>query len=182
MNVVLKKSSANERAHNTLTSEHIEGLFKEFYLPLVIYVNRMVVNLELSEDIVQEVFVKYWSKSRNCEGNIYPKGTLFRFAYNASIDYLRHEKVERKRLNSYLSFRQEFELIDDLLAQREIQIRIDRAKNSLPQRCLEVFQLSRDEGLTYGQIAKKMSISIKTVETQISKALRIFRKELNGLY
>ena len=121
-------------------------------------------------------------KFKDREGQDFARIYLYRSAHNAAIDHIRRKKVERKRLNSYLFFQKDFELIDDLIAQREIQSGIDRVMRSLHKRCLEVFQLSRTEGLTYGQIAKKMSISIKTVETQMSKALRMFRRELQGLY
>lgn len=158
-----------------------DKLFNELCCPLVLYANGIVGNLEISEDIVQEVFVKYWTKFNRVQDQSFAKNYLYKSVHNAAIDHIRHQKVESKRLNSYLFFQEECTKIDDIIACDEIKNGIQRAKQSLPDRCLEVFQLSRDEGLTYSQIAKKMSISIKTVETQMCKALRIFRKELAPL-
>ena len=173
--VLVKKALKSD---NSYVHKGFDHLFKDLYVSLVFYTNRMIGGLEISEDVVQETFVKYWSKFRNEKDHSFAKNYLYRSAHNAAIDYIRHQKVEKKRLNTYLTFQDDHIKIDDLIACEEINRGIDRAKEALPDRCLEVFQLSRDEGLTYCQIAKKMSISIKTVETQMSKALRIFRKEL----
>jgi RNA polymerase sigma-70 factor (ECF subfamily) len=142
----------------------------------------MISNREISEDIAQEVMLRYWTKFRERDCHKLAKGYLYQSAYHAAIDYLRREKVERKRLHSYLSRQKDFEMIEDLMTQREIQRGINRVMNGLPKKCREVFQLSREEGLSYGQIALRMSISIKTVETQMSKALKRFRTELSRVY
>ncbi|MEM7107058.1 MAG: RNA polymerase sigma-70 factor [Bacteroidota bacterium] len=178
-NLVLEKKES--KSDNVCIHKAFDRLFKDLYVSLVFYTNRMIGGLEVSEDLVQETFVKYWAKFRNEKDHSFAKNYLYRSAHNAAIDYLRHQKVEEKRLNAYLTFQEDYITIDDLIAYEEINKGINRAKEALPDRCLEVFQLSRDEGLTYCQIAKKMRISIKTVETQMSKALRIFRRELAPL-
>ncbi|MEM8894342.1 MAG: RNA polymerase sigma-70 factor [Bacteroidota bacterium] len=161
--------------------KNFNRLFNELFCPLVLYANGLVGNLELSEDLVQEVFVKYWTKFNNVEDQSFARNYLYKSVHNAAIDHIRHQKVESRRLNSYLFFQEQSTKIDDIIACDDIRRGINKVKQNLPERCLEVFQLSRDEGLTYGQIAKKMSISIKTVETQMCKALRVFRKELAPL-
>ncbi|NOU61309.1 RNA polymerase sigma-70 factor [Marinifilum caeruleilacunae] len=160
-------------------SEGFNVLFNELYVSLVHYANRFIGDLNQSEDIVQEVFINYWIKFGNSNSNNEAKKYLFRSVYNGAIDNIRYKKVEKKRLSRYLYLYNNFCLMNDLALETEISARIENTKISLPKQCRRIFSLSRDDGFTYREIASELDLSVKTVETQMSKALRIFRKQLS---
>lgn len=161
-------------------NKEFDTLFNDLYPALVHYAQKHTGDLLVSEDLVQGVFIKFWTNFQSSNNKNAAKNFLFRSVYNASIDHIRHRKVEEKRQNRYLYIHDDFDTIKDLMAETEIRKRIENAKNSLPEKCRHIFHLSRDEGLSYKEIAEQLDISIKTVETQVSKALRVFRLYLKG--
>lgn len=148
-----------------------------FYQELCRYATNLSRDAYQSEDIVQNVIVRLWEKRRNLHPNLNLKSYLYRSVYNEFVDQYRKEMattaLEKKyleELDSYMETDQE--KMEDLiqLVQKEIE--------KLPEKCRETFLLSRREGLTYGEIAAYMNVSVKTVETQMTKAFSLLRKAL----
>ncbi len=133
------------------------------------------------EDGVQDVFMKVWEKRDIIDPN-HPgvKGYLLKMARNHALYRLKQEK-------NLLSFEHDdiekasepVNSLQEKLAKKELSMAYKRALRHVPPRTKEAFTLSRDQGLTYHQIADKMQISPKTVEGLISYALKILRSELH---
>lgn len=163
-----------------INTEVLNTLFKAHYDELCRYAFSILKDQDVAEDVVQQLFIKLWEK-RNSVGEIDNiRSYLFRSTFNMSLN--EQKKMQRMPksdedlvLNNSL---QSSDNSSNLLASNELQERIDSAMMVLPEKCREVFHLSRSEQLSYKEIAEQMNISIKTVENQVGKALRIMREEL----
>ncbi len=160
--------------------EDIEQLFKLHYTTMCKTVYRMVKDEAIAEDIVQDVFFNFWKKREQLNITTSLAAYLKRSATNAGIDYLR-----KKRPTSDNSFDIDEPIYqhlavdsnqsDDTIRTEELSNHIESALELLPPRCKEVFILNRFEEMSYQEVADTLGISIKTVENQIGKALKIMR-------
>ena len=152
-----------------------EKLFKELFKPLCAFSIKYVGDLDEAKGLVHEVFVSLWEKIGRLPDDANYKSYLYTAVRNRSLNVIRDKKK-----NVTLEHVAEHELAEsnDALVAKELEAEIEIAIQSLPEKCREVFELSRVEGLKYTQIAEKMGISIKTVEAQMSKALNVLREHL----
>lgn len=155
-----------------------ENFFKSQYQSLLQFATYYVRDLETAEDVVQDVFFQLWNH-RDELHNIKNMDSYIRTAVkNQALKKIRNRKT--KNLASIIDL--DFEAHDatplELPENRELQKIITNSINNLPPKCRRIFQLSRFEHLTYPQIAEVESISIKTVETQMSRALKYLRKKI----
>ncbi|NTW32776.1 MAG: RNA polymerase sigma-70 factor [Bacteroidetes bacterium] len=154
-------------------------LFKSSFKGLCYFAQRYVKDLDTAKEIVQDAFVNLWEKRDNIDLSKSVKSYLTTTIYNRSLNYLRDNKKFNKEIltfeNLYPYNNQD---TGDKLVASEINNKINKAIDELPEKCREVFQLSRFENLKYRQIADKLNISVKTVETQMSKALQHLRNRL----
>jgi RNA polymerase sigma-70 factor (ECF subfamily) len=134
----------------------------------------------MAEEIVQNVFCRIWEKRHQLKTDGSLKAYLYRAVHNESLNYLKHQKVKASFGVYYAGQLQqdEEENASGKLMTAELQQRIDTAMSELPQQCRIIFQLSRFEQLKYQQIADHMGLSVKTVENQMGKALRMMRQKL----
>ncbi len=107
------------------------------------------------------------------------KSYLYRAVRNAALNRLKHEKVKANHVAFVTSRNENFVSPADELEETELHFRIQRALKKLPEQCRVVFEMSRFEELKYTEIAERLGISVKTVENQMGKALRIMREQLN---
>ena len=153
--------------------------FDYYYSGLCVYAKNFTGDLNTSEEVVQDVFVRFWEKRQNIEIESSVRFYLFKTVYNQCMNLLKHKKVE---LNYILNQKnREDNLYEEqwsLYNETELRQALDNAISKLPQRCREVFVLSRFENLKNKEIAEKLGITEKTVENQINKALRVLRMEL----
>lgn len=133
-----------------------------------------------AEDIVQEVFYKIWKNRKQLDENKSFATYLFSAVKNSAINHLEHrghkDKYAEFMANIYLRQHQ-VDSIDTLVA-KDLEQDFNKALAHLPSECRKVFELSRFEGLKYQEIAVRLNISIKTVETQMSRALFKIRYDL----
>ena len=136
------------------------------------------VSLEEEDDakeIVHDVFIKVWEKMDSLPPDVNYKSYLYKSVNNRGLNFIRDRKklvqLDQISEEKYSSSLAEME-------EKELERAIELAIHSLPDKCREVFELSRYEGLTYKSIAEKMAVSVKTVEAQMSKALRLLREHL----
>ncbi|WP_035757654.1 RNA polymerase sigma-70 factor [Hugenholtzia roseola] len=163
-------------------STDFETIFKAQYARLCKIVLPIVGNADTAEDIVQEVFMKIWQKKESLQVDISPEAYLKRAVVNAAIDHFRKEKRQPTASMETLAT----ELGESLSAQssekelltQELDTKIQAAINTLPPQCRAVFVLNRFEQLSYKEVAEQMQISVKTVENQIGKALKVLRLHL----
>ena len=160
----------------------LELLFSIYFPRLNDFSRNVVKDDGISQDIVQEVFVKVWEKKAEIESlNI--EAFLFRLVRNRCIDYIKHLKVVNNRLQKIhiASKYEELYRIDFvgnepyILIEQELKMKIEKIIQDLPDRCREVFMLSRINGLKNKEIAEKLDINIKNVERHLNRALQSFR-------
>ncbi len=135
-----------------------------------------------AEEVVQQVFVNLWDKRDLMDAEKSIKTYLFTSVKNRSLNYIRDNKKYR---SYYLDVEAEMEIPiegKDIISERELNEKISQALDKLPEKCREVFMLCRFEDMKYKEVADKLGISQKTVEAQMSKALKILREELKDLF
>ena len=156
-----------------------EILFHRYYNQLANYCSKLVRDPVIAEEITQEIFIYLWEKKQAIEINTSLKSYLFSAIRNKSINYIKYElpkqqmQVDINESNLIFESKTQFTHETDQLREK-IKLAID----DLPLKCKEIFILSRYAGLTYQEIADEMDLSIKTVENQISIALKKLREKL----
>jgi RNA polymerase sigma-70 factor (ECF subfamily) len=162
---------------DTLT---FERLFRSYYASLCDYAQKFVKNPQAAEDQVQEVFVKIWEirKDWNPQGTI--KAYLYTAVRNQSLNYLKHKKIvdEWKQKEALSDTPIPFSPTEKRANFEEMNKWLQEAIQKLPEKRREIFELSRNHGLTYMEISKTLGISVKTVETQMGRSLRHLRNWL----
>ncbi|TJY32842.1 RNA polymerase sigma factor [Pontimicrobium aquaticum] len=152
-------------------------VFELYYEPLYSYIAQFTNDKSKAEDIVQNTFVTLWIKRESITINTSLKAYLFKSAYNKYCDIYRKQKKNDKLLEDlkYESFISQIEVDDNLLNQKKQ--RIKALVDKLPKRCKEILLLSKQEILKQKEIAKRLNISIKTVEAQLRIAFKKIRKD-----
>ncbi|MFN8253067.1 MAG: RNA polymerase sigma-70 factor [Ferruginibacter sp.] len=156
-----------------------EKVFKQFFRSLHTYAFTMVRDAYAAEEIVQQVFLKLWERAEQIQISGTVPAYLYRAVHNESLNYLKHQKVISKH-QLYVAYHMKHEKDDmkDGLTAAAIEKEYTAALQQLPEQCRTVFQLSRFDQLKYREIAEQLGISVKTVEHQMGKALKILRYKL----
>ncbi len=155
----------------------LKALFELHYPGICQTIHRYVADRALVEDLAQEVFVRFWEKRQQITITVSIQAYLRRMAVNEALAWLRRHKHWEEELTPETSAGLD-PSAEEHFMHGELQRSIVEAIDTLPPKCRTVFQLSRFEELTYQEIADQMGISIKTVENQMGKALRILRERL----
>lgn len=155
-----------------------EKLFRHFYAPLCDFAFQIVKNRHAAEDIVQHIFVDIWSKEKTWNPKHKVKSYLFKSVRNRSLNYIRDDTS--KQLDQPASSHEVHYFIEEEHYAKELEKAIHQAYQKMPEQRRLIFLLSRENGLTYREIAETLNISIKTVETQIGRTLKTLRKELSS--
>ncbi len=158
--------------------------FEKYYQPLCNHINFYIHNPSVAEEIAQDVYVYFWEKREDIVINKSVKSYLFTAAKNRSLNHLRNEKA---KLNIREKIAKTVENSSDETPEKIMDIQwlnnlIQQAIDTLPPKCREVFMLSREQKLSYKEIAQYLNISIKTVENQMGKALKLLREFLHPYY
>ncbi|WP_186774467.1 RNA polymerase sigma-70 factor [Chitinophaga pinensis] len=141
------------------------------------YAFTLLQDNEEARDVVQQAFIKLWQKRDEINLELAGRSYLYTTVQRLCINIYRHNKVRRHYKDSVLATHQE-EYTDHQLENREISNRISAAMDALPPKCREIFCKSRFEEKKYAEIAAELNISVKTVEVQMGKALKIMREQL----
>lgn len=154
-----------------------EEIFNRYWKRLYSYAYKIYKNDHVCEDIVQEVFISLWRKNEtaiilNLEGYLF-KSVKYKIA-----NHIRDLKFTTKQLDYIESIPAE---IFEHLEYEELEKEVLRSIEKLPLKCREVFKLSRIEQKSNSEIAQKLNLSIRTVETHISNALKFLRKNVEIL-
>jgi RNA polymerase sigma-70 factor (ECF subfamily) len=155
-----------------------EALFREHYTVLVRFAEGLVRSREGAEDAVQDVLLNVWRNRETFRVEDSVRAYLFRAVRNRALNQLRNERVRRDAGPRLAGESGSAPRGDVELAERDIDRAVREAVNALPPRCREVFELSRGQGLRYAEIATVLGISVKTVETQMGRALKSLRERL----
>lgn len=153
-------------------------VFNYYYSGLCAYARRWVEDPHTAEDLVQDFFVRLWMKSSTLEITSSLKSYFFNSIKNRALDHLKHVRVKEEYRSKTLQAAEGNEYVSWEFTEPELTEIIEMGMNKLPPRCREIFILSRFEGKNNREIAESLGISKRTVEIQVSNALKILRSEL----
>lgn len=159
---------------------NIDDLFRLNYRPLCLYALHYLQDTDLAEDIVQECFTTLWEKI----GQGFPisnrRAYLYMAVRNRSLDHLRRKGLPTESLKPYDTYG----IIEDDDAEERsaMEARLWTAIDSLPEKCRQVFLMSKRDGLRYEEIAEELGLSVNTVRNQISKALKVLKDGAKKIY
>ena len=156
----------------------IDILFRQHYSFLCRSVYKILPDENLVEDLSQEVFYELWRKRAKLQIKTSLKAYLRRAAINKALNFIRDQKIKFNETENDRPIISKRTTVNQQLEAEELQEIIDQAIDQLPERYRTVFVLSRIEEMSYNEIAEQLGISVKTVENQISKALKQLRLSL----
>ncbi len=167
----------------SFTEAELEALFKRHFSPLCVYCQyKFGIDLDVVKDIVHASFIRLWENREQIEPGLSVKAYLYKIVSNRSLDVLKHEKMKlqaSKQLIRNAPGHAPVKTFDDVEI-KQLMADIDEAVKELPAQMRRIFELSRYEGLKYAEIAVHLNLSVKTVETQMSRALVKLRSSLAG--
>jgi RNA polymerase sigma-70 factor (ECF subfamily) len=156
-----------------------EMIFKSYYEPLCNYAFTFILDRDEAEEIVQATFLNVWEKRGTITIETSLKAYLYRAVRNSCLNTIKHAIIKRKHAAETMFVSDKsHEAVSQSVISSELDQKIGDALLVLPEQCRLVFKMSRFEELKYAEIAEQLNISIKTVENQIGKALKIMREEL----
>jgi RNA polymerase sigma-70 factor (ECF subfamily) len=170
--------------------EAFRHLFNLYYLKLFNYTKGYVVSKDTARELVQEAFIKLWEVRHQLKEGTNFQAFLFTIARNSTLNYLKQLSTKRKKEADITSRDIELELnaiamqddASEAIIAQELEEKIDQAIALLPDKCRNIFLLSRIENLKYKEIAAQLNISVNTVENQISIALSKIKKHLGNYF
>lgn len=157
----------------------LKVIFQTYYAMVYRVIYRLVSEQALAEDLAQDVFVRFWEKRHKIEIQGVLEAYIRRMAVNEALGHIRKnkkysfEEITESHSESAISS-------EDLFLDKELKSKVHQAIETLPPKCRAVFMLSRFEDLSHKEISKELNISTKTVENQITKALKVLKKALKN--
>jgi RNA polymerase sigma-70 factor (ECF subfamily) len=146
---------------------------------LAYFARKYTGDLDSAKEIVHTVFIRIWENRSDFDWEKPAKSYLFTSVYNRSLNFIRDNRRFVSHEEAFVNHLVPEEAVfHDTLDAAELEGRIGQALQKLPEKCREIFELSRFENKKYAEIAEVLGISVKTVETQMSKALQVLKNEL----
>lgn len=155
-----------------------EAVFRQWYAPMVAMTAALLRDRGPAEEVVQDVLLELWRRRESLTFETSIRAYLFQASRNRALNHLRRQRVEARGESTIAAALPTPEPADTEVREAELNVAIQSAIAGLPDRCREVFELSRIRGLKYTEIATELGISVKTVEAQMGKALRVMREKL----
>lgn len=159
-----------------------EKVFRTYYSPLCLYAASITGEMEVAEEIVEELFYVFWREREKIQLFHSIKSYLYGATRNRSLQYCEHLKV-RERYREVIQsepVRNSASNPQEQIEYKELQALVNRTLRKLPERRHRIFYLHRIEGKKYAEIASLLSLSIKTVEAEMTKALKVLREEIEN--
>ncbi len=160
-----------------------EKLFKSYYLPLTRFSWRYVGSKAIAEELVQEIFFEIWEDRKNLNIVESVRSYLYKAVKHRSLNHLKHQRVKSEYDTKWMAKKKEKTTIEyeDSARIEQIKEAIEKAIEELPPRSKMTYKLHRYDGLTYQEIADVMDVSVKTVESQMTRTLKMLRERLSYL-
>lgn len=155
------------------------SLFNRYYEQLCRFSYSITADMDAAEDIVQEFFYNLWKNRETAQPVLSLNAYLYQSVRNNSLHYLQHQIIKRQYAEKVAATAEPEPDEDTLLEMEELNMAIDKTLEKLPERCSRIFRMNRFEGKKYREIAEILSISVKTVEADMGKALQVFRRSLS---
>jgi RNA polymerase sigma-70 factor, ECF subfamily len=166
------------KTHTHLDQAAFEQLFKSHFVQLCNFASQYVSDMDAARDICQKVFILLWENREQINTDQNVRSYLFTSVKNRCLNYIRDQKKYRSRILDVDIQDIDIAFEEDEMATDELQIKIQKSLDALPEKCRQVFIMSRFEEKKYQEIAIALDISIKTVEAHMSRALRSLREDL----
>lgn len=166
--------------------EAFELFFRTNQPQLVSFANRFLDDWETARDIVQEIFLHLWENKEKLDITVSLRSYLYSAVKNQCVNTIKHKVVEQKYSSSVaaqfkemeINYYQATEESFQKMSATELANKIEQSISTLPEQCRLTFELSRNKGMKSADIAKKMDVSVRTVETQIYRALKVLKESL----
>lgn len=159
-----------------LRHSQLEQYFFEHFEALHRYAYTILKDNDDAKDVVQHVFIQLWEKRDTLTIRESVRSYLYVAVHNQSLNKIKSQKIRQKHYDNFSAGESETTIYQqESAAAAELKKEVLAAMDTLPEKCREVFYKSRFEEKTYQEIATELDISIKTVEAQMGKALRILR-------
>ncbi len=157
-----------------------ERLFENYYGPLCHHALKIVKDMDTAEDLVQEFFYHFWKNRETFSPKLSLNAYLYQSIRNNALHYLEHLAVRKNYAEHVFN---EYKVTMPAEVQPDVELNdlgniINATLLKMPERCSRIFRMNRFEGMKYHEIASILSISVKTVEADMGKALQLFRKSL----
>lgn len=167
-----------QRAFDEDPREGCAMLFRLYYAPLFSHALRFVYSKPVAEDIVAEVFCRFWEDGTYGKINTSYRAYLFKSVRHRSYNYVKFELARKSR---NVIYRETANTANpaEMLQYDELSQLLENTINGLPQQCKKVFLLSRIENKRYQDIALELGVSVKAIEGHVSRALRILRQKIH---
>jgi len=158
----------------------LKKIFDAYYPDLVARIFRIIPDPDACQDIAQDVIVELWNRRDSLEIHSSLGGYLNKAAVNRALNYIKSRNRNVIDASAELPDSADVSDINMVSAEHneELESRLHDAIGKLPERCRAVFALSRFEGLSHKEIAERLGISVKTIENQITKAMKLLRESL----
>lgn len=156
-----------------------EMTFKTHYQALCNYAYTFLQDRDEAEEIVQATFLNFWEKRQGIDIQSSMKSYLYRAVRNTCLNAIKHSKIRQIHASETIATTNPgYESVAQAVDASELDGRIASAMEKLPEQCRLIFKMSRFEELKYAEIADHLNLSVKTVENQMGKALKIMREQL----
>ena len=155
-------------------------LFADYYRPLSVFAMKYTGDLESAKEIVQDLFVHLYQSRSTLVITSSLKSYLFQAVQNRCLNHIKQDQTRRKHLDQYHAEQEISADMEARIRETELEHRIFKIVESLPPQCKKIFTMSRVKGFSNSEIAEKLQISKRTVETQISNALKTLRTTLKN--
>lgn len=165
--------------HLAANGNNWDKIYLDNYPALYNYAFTIVNNATLAEEMIHQVFLKILERNERVTIHTSLKAYLYRSVHNECLNHLKHQKVKQAwQAHAVNNMKAHTENSSGKLQYQELEQRLRKAINELPEQCRTIFQLSRFEELKYTEIASQLGLSVKTVENQMSKSLKRLRVKL----
>lgn len=152
--------------------------FRTHFVPLSRYALQYTQDMDTAKEVVQKVFVALWEAREKIDPTQSVKSYLYRAVRSRCLNYIRDNKKFRSKVLDLDCGDMDLMVEQEEIADDDIRQKVDKALDQLPEKCRQVFKMSRFQGMKYREIAEELGVSQKTVEAHISKAIKILRSEL----
>lgn len=163
---------------NQGNKQSFELIFKTYYAPLTLFARSYIADQDECEEIVQDFFLKLWENRNRITITTSVKSYFFSSIRNRCLNYIKHQKIKQEYQSEIMNSPFDEQQSVNYFMEIDLIDKINNGIEALPPRRKEIFLLSREHGLKYREIADRLGISIKTVETQMGQALKDLRENL----
>lgn len=158
-----------------------EKIYLNYYKKTLYFITGLVKSENDAKELTQEVFIKLWSNRNSIDPARPVRSYMYTIARNAAFNFLKHKLVEINYISEYAVQNIETETSEEILFAKEIALLIEMSVDRMPVQRRKIYQMSRKEGLSNEEIATRLQISKKTVENQLSLALRELKRVIAGM-